>query len=136
MMIEKVTVRNERLWRAGVVFLGLSIALLFVEVAIKRTFLASLNVLIASVFLILANRFRAVKLECDGETLLLVPDYATSTVVLKDHDGKVLVREFLPLFGNKTIETPCETLEIRAIGHRFGKVELIIKVGKEEITLP
>jgi len=134
--LQKITLRNERLWKFGLSYLVLSLLLLAVGLIERWQVLPLMNVFVALGFLALANRFRALKIECNGKTLLLVPDYATSTIILKDARGKVLVRDFLPLFEEKRIETPCGTLEIRVIRHRFGKVELRIKMGKNEITLP
>jgi len=134
--LQKITLRNERLWKFGLSYLPLSLLLLAVGLIERWPVLPLMNVFVALGFLVLANRFRALKIECNGKTLLLVPDYATSTITLKDTEGKVLARELFPLFEEKTLETPCGTLEIRAIRHRFGKVELRIKAEGEEITLP
>jgi len=134
--LQKITLRDECLWKFGLSYLALSLLLLTVGLIEKWPVLPLMNVFIALGFLALANRFRALRVECNGKTLLLVPDYTTSTITLKDTEGKVLARDFFPLFEEKTLETPCGTLEIRAIRHRFGKVELKIKAGEKEITLP
>ncbi len=133
--LQKITLRNERLWKFGLSYLALSLLLLAVGLIERWPVLPLMNVFVALGFLALANRFRALKIECNGKTLLFVPDYATSTITLKDTEEKVLARDFFPLFEEKTLETPCETLEIRVIKHRFGKVELRIKAEGKEITL-
>ncbi|AHL23683.1 hypothetical protein [Thermococcus nautili] len=136
MNVKKTRVKNQRLWKFGLSYLALSLLLLAVGLIEKWPVLPLMNVFIALGFLALANRFRALRVDCNGKTLLIVPDYATSTITLKDTEGKVLARDFFPLFEEKTLETPCGTLEIRAIRHRFGKVELRIKAEGKEITLP
>ncbi|MEO2152234.1 MAG: hypothetical protein ABGW50_06225 [Thermococcus sp.] len=136
MNVKKTRVKNQRLWKFGLSYLALSLLLLAVGLIEKWPVLPLMNVFVALGFLALANRFRALRVECNGKTLLLVPDYATSTITLKDTEGKVLARDFLPLFEEKRLETPCGTLEIRAIRHRFGQVELRIKAKGKEITLP
>lgn len=134
--LRRILVRDERLWKAGITFLALSLVFLFVGIATKRLPYALPNVFMALAFLILATRFRAVRFECNGKTFLLIPDYSTSTIVLRDSDGNVLSKTFFPLFEEEKLETPCGTLEVRAIRHRFGKVELRIKSKNEEITIP
>ncbi|CAI1492241.1 conserved protein of unknown function [Thermococcus nautili] len=136
MNVKKTRVKNQRLWKFGLSYLALSLLLLTVGLIEKWPVLPLMNVFIALAFLALANRFRALRVDCNGKTLLIVPDYATSTITLKDARGKVLARDFFPLFEEKTLETPCGTLGIRAIRHRFGKVELRIKAEGKEITLP
>ncbi|WP_297509585.1 hypothetical protein [Thermococcus sp.] len=132
----KTTVRDEKLWKAGVVFLAFSLALLFIGIATGRTAYSLPNVFIALALLILANRLRVVRVECTQGTFLLVPDYGTSTLILRDSNGNVVLRDFFPLFEEKKLRTPCGVLEVRAIGHRFGKVELGITAESEEVMLP
>ncbi|WP_297480205.1 hypothetical protein [Thermococcus sp.] len=134
--LRKILVRDEKLWKAGITFLTLPLVLLVVGIITKRLIYALPNVFIALAFLILSTRFRAVRLDCNGKMFLLIPDYSTSTLILRDSKGKVLSKTFFPLFEEEKLETPCGTLEVHAIRHRFGKVKLRIKLGNEEITLP
>ncbi|NJE30506.1 hypothetical protein E3E38_05510 [Thermococcus sp. 18S1] len=132
---EKVHVRNERLWKLGLFYLAISLVLLAVSIG-RWPVLPLMNVFIALAFLILASRFRAVRITCEGETLLLVPDHSTSTLVVRRPGREVLSREFFPLFEEKELETPCGTLRVKATPHRFGKVELIVMAGEKEVRLP
>ncbi|WP_297536445.1 hypothetical protein [Thermococcus sp.] len=136
MPIEKVRVRNERLWKCGLIYLASSIILLVIGLRERRPVYSLANVYVAIFLLVLANRLRALRIDYNGKTLFLIPDYATSKIVLKDSNGGILLRDLFPLFEEKTLETPCGTLEIRAIRHRFGKVELRINAEGKEITLP
>ena len=135
MRLEKVRVRDKKLWNVGVIYLGISAAFFLVSVWDGNPYLPLVNIIIALGFLAIANRFRALRMECNGRTLLLIPDYATSTIILKDSRERVLAKDFFSLFEEKRLETPCGTLEIRVIRHRPGRVELRIKAEGEEITL-
>ncbi|CAD5243535.1 hypothetical protein [Thermococcus camini] len=132
---EKVHVRNERLWKLGLSYLAISLVLLAASVG-RWPVLPLMNVFIALAFLVLASRFRAVRVTCEGETLLLVPNYSTSPLVVRRPGGEVLFREFFPLLWENELETPCGTLRVKAIPHRFGKVELLIRAGENEVRLP
>ncbi|ASJ00069.1 hypothetical protein [Thermococcus gorgonarius] len=136
MKLEKITLRNELFWKAGVAYLVLSVILLVVEVMRRGTLFSLLNVFVGVVFIVMANRFRAVKLECDGKTFFIIPDYATSSVILKDSGEQVLLKRPFPIFETEEIETPCGMVKIQAINHRFGKIELIIWKENKKITLP
>ena len=135
MMVEKVHVKNEWFWKFSLAYLGISLALLALNVG-KGPLLPLLNVFLALVFLVLASRFRALKIQCGGETFFLIPDYATHTLLIKGSGGRVLTKDFLPRFGEKELETPCGTLRIETVPHRFGKVELVIKAEGVEVRLP
>ena len=134
--LRKIPVRDEGLWRWGAIALIISLGFMIVGTATRRITITLPSLLLAAVFLALANRLRALEVECNGKTFLLIPDYSTSTLILRDSDGKILPRTFFPLFEEEKLETPCGTLEVRAIKHRFGKVELRIKSENGEITLP
>jgi len=136
MAIEKIYVRNERLWKVALVYLVISIVLFVVGMGAGNLFLPLVNVFIALFFLVLAIRFRALKITCEGKVFLLVPDYSTSMLVLKTPDGRVLLRKFFPFFEEMELETPCRALKIKAIQRRFGKVDIVIKAGEREIILP
>ncbi|ASJ06529.1 hypothetical protein [Thermococcus pacificus] len=136
MKLEKITLRNELFWKTGVAYLVLSVVLLAVEVMRGDTLFSLPNVFVGVVFIVMANRFRAVKLECDAETFFLIPDYSTSSVILKDSGGQVFLKRSFPLFEAEEIETPCGTVKIQAITHRFGKIELVIWKENKKITLP
>ncbi|WP_010479139.1 hypothetical protein [Thermococcus zilligii] len=136
MKLEKITLRDEWFWKNGVAYLVLSVVLLAVEVMKRGTLFSLLNVFVGVIFIVMANRFRAVKLECVGKTFFIIPDYSTSSVILKDSGGQVLLKRPFPLFEAEEIETPCGTLKIQAINHRFGKIELVIWEKNKKITLP
>ncbi|QDA30732.1 hypothetical protein FH039_02650 [Thermococcus indicus] len=104
---EKVHVRNGRLWKLGLSYLAISLVLLAVSIG-RWPVLPLMDVFIALAFLVLASRSRAVRITCEGETLLLVPDYSTFTLVVKRPGGETLCREFFPLFEERELETPAE----------------------------
>ncbi|WP_457751066.1 hypothetical protein [Thermococcus sp.] len=136
MAIEKVYVRNERLWKVTLVYLMISIVLFVVGMRAGNLSLPLVNVFIALFFLVLAIRFRALKITCGGKAFVFIPDYSTSSFIIKGRDGKVLIREPFPLFEEKRVVTPCGPVVVSAIHHRFGKVELLIKAGERELRLP
>ncbi|WP_297470750.1 hypothetical protein [Thermococcus sp.] len=133
--LRRILVRDERLWRWGVIALIISLGLVAVGIVAKITTITLPGLFLPTALLALANRLRALEVECNGKTFLLVPDYSTSTIILRDSNGNVISKTFFPLFEEEKLETPCGTLEVRAIRHRFGKVELRISKN-EEITLP
>lgn len=135
MKLEKVHIRNERLWKAGLLYLLLSLVMAFATAGWGFT-LSLVNVTMALVLLISAARFRALRITCEGNSLFLAPDYSTSRLILKTIDGRVLLSEFFPSFGEVELETPCGHLRVRALHHRFGKVELLVTAGEKELTLP
>ena len=135
MEFEKVHVRNERLWKAGLLYLLLSLVMAFVTSGGGFT-ISLVNVTIALVLILLAARFRALRITCGEKTLLLVPDYSTSRLLLKTTDGRVLLSDFFPTFGEVELETPCGLLSVRVVSNKSGKVGLLIKAGGRELTLP
>ena len=135
MELEKVHVRNERLWKAGLLYLLLSLVMTFATAGLGLTF-SLVNVTIALVLLISASRLRALRISCEGNSFLLDPDYSTSRLILKTIDGRVLLSGFFQPFGEVEFETPCGLLRVRTVSQRFGKVELQIKAGGRELTLP
>ncbi|AFL94866.1 hypothetical protein CL1_0661 [Thermococcus cleftensis] len=78
----KAHVRNERRWKLGLSYLAISLVLLAVSIG-RWPVLSLMNVFIALAFLVLASRSRAVRITCEGETRLLVPDYSASTLVVE-----------------------------------------------------
>ncbi|MCD6373732.1 MAG: hypothetical protein J7L37_09375 [Thermococcus sp.] len=134
--LKKTVVKNGRLWKFGLLYLALSLALFVVGLATGRASYSLANVFVALALLTVATRFRALQVQCNGKTLLLIPDYSTSTIVLTDLNGNVLLRELFPFLEGRKIETPCGPLEVRAAHRRFGKVEILVNADDEEITLP
>ena len=105
MELEKVYVRNERLWKAGLLYLFLSLVMTFATAELGLT-LSLVNVTIALVLLISAARLRALRISCEGNSFLLVPDYSTSRLILKTIDGRVLLTELFPPLGKLSSRHP------------------------------
>jgi len=130
--MRKVHVRDGRLWKLGLFYTAVSL-LLFMA---SMWSIALVNVSLGLTFLALASRLRAAEVQCGGKVFLIVPDYPSSTAIVKGRDGEVIGRVFLPHFGEAELETPCGRLKVEVIPRRFGKVELRIKSGEAELILP
>ncbi|ASJ11778.1 hypothetical protein [Thermococcus thioreducens] len=136
MRLEKVHVKSERLWRLGLFYLALSIPFLAIGLTTNRVVFPLVNVSVALLFLVLANRLRAIRVSCEGKTFLLVPDYLTSSLVIRDSSGEIFRRELFPPVGKREIETPCGKIIVEVTPHRFGKVDLVVKAGEGRIRIP
>ncbi|WP_456421914.1 hypothetical protein [Thermococcus sp.] len=138
MDVGKISARNERTWKFGIINLFTSFLVSAVAVAIGVPVLLSLLPLIMAVIILsLASMgIKSLRITCSDGTYLLIPDYSTSTLVLKSPKGEILRRIPFPVWDEKELKTPCGRLTVKSIHSRFGKVELTIKIEGREIKLP